>query len=103
MPPTGTPLPPTDTSLASYVPSTPDPQMVTLVAALIRHLLTIASGAGIAVGAYSDSSVAIAASGIVGAAAIGWSIIQKIRSARTEHASAVRSAQIAQPVKATLK
>jgi hypothetical protein len=95
--------PPVDTALASYQISTPDPAMVTLVAALIRHLLTIASGAGFAVGVHSDSTIAMAASGIVGAAAVGWSIVQKIRAARADHAGSVRSAQIAQPVKAILK
>jgi hypothetical protein len=89
------------TGNGAYVAATPDPQVTTLVAALLRHLLTIASGAGITVGAVNDSAIAVVASGIVGAATVGWSIWQKIRAARADHAGSVRSAQTGQAVKAT--
>lgn len=74
-------------------PSTPDPATVALVAALLRHLLTIAAGLGIGVGTYSDSTLTVIAGALCGVAGIVWSFYQKYSAARAAHRRAVMSAK----------
>lgn len=75
-----------------FVPSSPDPQTTALVAALIRHALTIAAGFGLAVGTYSDSTITMVAGALVGIGAIGWSLYQKYAAAKLDHLGSSRSA-----------
>ena len=72
--------------------SSPDPDLVTLVATLIRAILQLAAGLGIAVGAQSDSMITIIASAIVAIGTIVWSIVQKYRATQRDHAGSVASA-----------
>ena len=81
---------PVDSGLAD---STPDPQVVTLVTALLRHLLTIASTVGVYHGVISDSALYTISGAVVASAMVGWSLYQKIQAARKDHASSVASAK----------
>ena len=84
----------------NFEASTPDPQTVTLVMGVLRHLLTIAGAVGFYHGTVSDSILQIVAGSVVSIGMICWSIWQKYRAAQADHAGSVRSAQIASPVKA---
>lgn len=81
------------------VPSTPNPQTTALVAALLRHILTILSGFGLTVGVYNDSTLTVIAGALVSVATISWSIYQKVQAARKDNAGSVRSAELGKPVK----
>lgn len=74
------------------VPSTPDPEIVTLVAALIRDVLTIGATLGVVHGVYSDSVISIIAGAIVGVGSIVWSLYQKYSAKRRDHEGSVLSA-----------
>lgn len=73
-------------------PSSPDPDTVTLVCAVIRALLQLASGLGLAVGTYSDSTVTLIASAIVAIGTVAWSLYQKIRAKQKDHLGSVATA-----------
>jgi hypothetical protein len=78
---------------SAFEPSSPDPQIVTLVASLIRHVLTALAGAGIIASVtVSDSSLMLISSAIVGAGTVAWSLWQKLQAARHDHAGSVASA-----------
>jgi hypothetical protein len=80
-------------------PSSPDPATVTLVAALLRHLLTLLSGAGFLAGVtVSDSMLLTFASAGVGIGTILWSLGQKYRAAKADHLGSVMSADLHRPV-----
>ena len=85
--------------MTDYVPSTPDPEAVTLIAAFIRQILAILSGFGLMVGAYNDSQIATVAAGLVSVGTIVWSLRQKFVAARADHAGSVASAVQGTPVK----
>lgn len=84
--------------MITTVPSTPDPAIVTLVAALVRHLMTVLATLGVIQGVASDSSIMLVASALVGIAMAGWSIYQKIRAKEKDHEGNVLSAQAGKPV-----
>jgi ABC-type nickel/cobalt efflux system permease component RcnA len=90
----------------TFVPSTPNPQTVTLVASVIRSVLALLSGAGIVAGSATnipDSTLTLYASIAVGLGTAAWSLWQKFRAAQMAHAGAVKSAtanQMGLPVKA---
>lgn len=85
--------------MTDTVPSTPSPATVVLVASLIRDALKLAAGAGLAVGVYSDSTVTMVASALVGGASVAWALWQKFEAARAAHSAAVASAVAGRPVK----
>lgn len=80
--------------------STPNPTLTTLVASVIRSVLALLSGLGLAVGTYNDSSLTFAASVVVGVGTAAWSIYQKISAARKAHLSAQLSAAKRRPMRA---
>lgn len=76
------------------MPSTPDPALVTLVAALIRHALTLLSGAGILGGlVINDGALLTIAGSLVGLATVGWSIYQKVAAKKADHLASLLSAR----------
>jgi len=75
-------------------PSTPDPAVVTLVASLLRHILTALAGAGFLGGlAINDGMLMTAASSLVGIATIGWALYDKVVTQRRDHLGSVLSAK----------
>lgn len=83
-------------------PSSPDPATVTLVAALLRHLLTLLSGAGFLGGlVINDGMLLTIASSLVGVAAIIWSLWEKFRQQKRDHIGSVMSAEMRAPVQPT--
>jgi hypothetical protein len=81
------------------VPSTPSPEITALIATLIRHILTFLSGVGVIDGVYSDSTITLLASALIGVAMAGWALYQKVRAARKDHIASVISAETGTPVK----
>jgi hypothetical protein len=75
------------------VPSTPDPAVETLVAALIRHILTILATLGVVHGTISDSTISIIAGAVVGIGMVVWSLYQKFAAKRADHTGSVISAR----------
>ncbi len=84
--------------MITAVPSSPDPDIVTLVGSLIRHLLTVLATLGVVHGVASDSAVTLVASALVGIAMTGWSIAQKVQAKQRDHAGNVLSAQAGRPM-----
>ena len=87
--------------MTDYVPSTPDPEVTVLAAALIRHVITFLSAIGLLHGVYSDSMIQILAGAVLGIAMTGWSLWQKYQAARKDHAGSARSATTGNAVRAT--
>lgn len=85
------------------VPSTPDPAIATLLATLLRYLLTAASAAGIYHGAIGDSTLSIIAGALVGAGTAAWAIWERFRIAQHTHEVAKASAVAGIPVQPTAK
>jgi hypothetical protein len=83
------------------IPSTPSPELSALVASLVRHVLTFLSGVGVIGGVYSDSTITLLASALIGVAMAGWALYQKIQAARKDHIASVISAETGTPVKVT--
>jgi hypothetical protein len=81
------------------VPSTPSPEVTTLVASLIRLILMVLSTLGFAGGVVSDSTITLLASALVGIATFGWEIYQEIQAARKGHVASIISAETGTPVK----
>jgi hypothetical protein len=81
------------------VPSTPAPEITALVAALIRHVMSFLSGVGVIDAVYSDSTITLLASALVGIAMAVWSLYQKIQAAKKDHVASVISAETGMPVK----
>jgi hypothetical protein len=80
-------------------PSSPDPATVTIVAALLRHVLTMISGAGFLAGVtVSDNTILSIASLFVGIGTIAWSFVQKYQAAKADHLGSVMSADLHRPV-----
>jgi hypothetical protein len=86
--------------MPEYVPSTPDPEMTTLVASLVRDALMILSTFGWVHGAFSDSAVQVVAGALVSICTVLWSQLEHRRLAKLDHDGSVRSAATQQPVKA---
>jgi hypothetical protein len=88
-----------DGAVPAVVPSSPDPATVTLVAALLRHLLTLLSGVGFLGGlVINDGMLLTIASSLVGIATIAWSLFEKFQAKRKDHAGSVMSADLHRPV-----
>jgi hypothetical protein len=88
-----------DGTVPAVVPSSPDPATVTLVAALLRHILTLLSGAGFLGGlVINDGALLTIASSLVGFAMIAWSLYQKFQAKSKDHAGSVMSADLHRPV-----
>lgn len=85
------------------VPSTPDPDLQTLVYTAIRAALTILGAIGISTPAWASNPSALWA--VAGAVAllvsVGFSFYQKFQAARAAHAAAVASAASGKPLKPT--
>jgi hypothetical protein len=79
--------------MANELP-TPDPIIVAAVAGILRHILTLLSGFGLAIGTYSDSTLMVIASAIVGIVVAGWSLWQKIQARRVSRESSIASATL---------
>ena len=86
--------------MPEYVPSTPDPEMTTIVASLVRYTLTILATFGWVHGAYSDSAVQVVAGALVSIGMVVWSQLEHRRQAKLDHDGSVRSAATQQPMKA---
>lgn len=85
----------------TFVPSTPDPQTVTLVASVIRSVLALLSGAGIVASSATnipDSTLTLYASIVVGLGTAAWSLWQKFRAAQMAHAGSVQSSKSLNPM-----
>lgn len=87
--------------MALFIPSTPDPDLTTLIASLLRHVLTILGTIGAVHGTYSDSTIQIVAGALAAIVALLWSYYQKRQAAKLDHDGSVRSAQTGAAVKAT--
>jgi hypothetical protein len=87
--------------MTNFEPSAPNPEITTLVAALVRHLLTIGATLGVVHGVYSDSTVSIIAGALVGIGMVGWSLYQKVAAKRADHAGSVASAMRGVAVQST--
>lgn len=84
------------------VPSTPDPEMQTLVLTAIRAVLTILGTFGITWGAsVSQAAWQIVAGAVVLLGGVAWSFWQKFHQARLDHLGSVQSAMAGTPLKAT--
>jgi hypothetical protein len=81
------------------VPSTPSPEITALIATLIRHILTFLSGVGVIGGVYSDGTIMLLSSALIGIAMAGWALYQKIQAAKKDHIASVISAETGTPVK----
>ena len=79
--------------MSEFEPSVPTPDVTTLVAALVRHLLTIGATLGIVHGVYSDSAVTTVAGALVAIGMICWSLYQKVSAKRADNAGSVESAK----------
>lgn len=86
----------------SYLaPSTPDPSTTTLILALLRAGLTIAGAVGVTTPAWlTDSALTTIAGALALIAGVVWSLVEKFRAARRDHANSVASAQAGRPVQA---
>lgn len=80
------------------VPSTPDPQLTALVAMLLRYVFAGLSTLGLYHGATDGSMLSLLAGVLVGGATVIWAIVERIKTARKIHATAVASAAAKQPV-----
>lgn len=80
-----------------YTPSVPDPQTTALVAAVIRHVLTLVAGLGFSVPIYSYSTILSVSAAIVGLIsaiiALYLSIKDKYQAAKRDHEGSVASAE----------
>lgn len=85
---------------STMVESTPDPQIVTLVMALLRHLLTIAATVGLYHGVISDSALYTISGAVVASGMVAWSLYQKLVAAKKDHAGSVASAAAGAALKA---
>lgn len=82
------PLPPVPTE-----PSSPTPATVTLVASIIRSILLLLSGFGLAWGsAISDSQIMVLASAVVALGMGIWSLVQKFSAKHADHVGSTISA-----------
>ncbi len=85
--------------MADTIPSTPDPQIQTLVYTAIRAVLQILGTFGITWGAtVSGAQWEMIAGALAVLIGIGWSFWQKIQAARANHAGNVASATVGAPV-----
>jgi len=79
-------------------PSTPNPQMTTLVYTALRALVTIAGALGLGVGAATDTVLMTVSGAIVTLVGVVWSFVQKYRASSAAHDSAVASAAAGTPI-----
>jgi hypothetical protein len=84
--------------MADTFPSTPNPEMVSQVAVILRHLITAASTLGLADGAYSDSTLTMAASALVLLGNTAYALYDLWKKKRLDHAGNVLSARMGKPV-----
>ncbi len=85
--------------MGDLVPSTPDPQIQTLVYTAIRSVLTILGTFGATWGAtVSGAQWEIVSGAVAILISVGWSQWQKIQAARANHAGNVASATVGAPV-----
>ncbi len=85
--------------MGDTIPSTPDPQIQTLVYTAIRAGLQILGTFGVTWGlTVSAAQWEIVAGAIAVLIGTGWSFWQKIQAARAAHASNVASATVGAPV-----
>lgn len=83
--------------MTDILDSTPNPSYVPIAAAFIRGAIQIGSGMGFLVGAYSDSQITMAATGLVAFGTLCWSAYQKIRAQRALHIAAANPAGATPP------
>lgn len=83
------------------VDSTPDPTVVSQVAVILRHLITALSTLGLVHGVYSDSMLAMAASGLVLVGNAAYALYDLYRKKRIDHDGSVLSASLGRPVTVT--
>jgi hypothetical protein len=83
--------------------STPDPDLVQLVAGVLRAVLAFLGGIGVAVGVHSDQWYLTVAGLIVTVGMAVWSAIQKYRAKQADHLGSMQSAATQMPVQATAK
>ena len=79
------------------IPSTPNPQITALVAAVLRAIVTILGSVGITIGV-TDSTIATVAGAIALVIGVAWTIYEQFRQAKLRHAAAVASARGAKAV-----
>ncbi len=81
------------------VPSTPDPQIQTLVYTAIRAALQILGTFGVTWGlTVSAAQWQIVSGALAVLIGLGWAFWQKIQAARAAHAAALLSASVGAPV-----
>ena len=83
--------------------STPDPDLIQLVAGVLRAVLAFLGGIGVAVGVHSDQWYLTIAGLIVTVGMAVWSTVQKYRAKKADHMGSVQSAISGTPVQATAK
>ena len=96
--PSPTPAPPAPPAPSNEIPSTDSPQAITMVAAILRIILTILGSTGIVIGTTSDQQITAVASGLVVVAGFVWEIFEQVRQQSMRHSAAVMSARRGYPV-----
>lgn len=87
---------------AASDPSTPNPQLTTLIYTLLRAVLTILGALGVGFGSTMSNSTLMTISGALAViAGLVWSFIDKVQAARAAHKSAQLSALAGAPVNST--
>lgn len=84
-----------------YTVATPDPATVSIVAGIIRHILSGLGALGVGLGAVgdtSDSNIYIAAGALCWVAAAIWSLWQKYSAQKKLKMAALASARAGRPV-----
>jgi hypothetical protein len=80
------------------IDSTPNPQMVTLVMALLRALIIILGAAGVTTAEFTDAQLMPLAGALAVIGGLSWQFYEQFRQARIRHASVVASARGASAV-----
>lgn len=80
------------------IDSTPNPQVIAIIMALIRAGLILFGAVGLVTTHYTDAQIAGVSGALAAIIGIGWQVYEQFRQARLRHAAAVASARGARAV-----
>jgi hypothetical protein len=80
------------------IDSTPSPQTITIIMALLRALIIILGAAGITTAEYTDAQLLPVAGALAIIFGLSWQVVEQFRQSRIRHSSIVAAAQGARAV-----
>lgn len=75
------------------IDSTPNPQAIVVIMAVLRALIVILGAAGVMTAQYTDAQLMPLAGALAVIGGLGWQVYEQFRQARMRHDAAVASAK----------